>query len=386
MLVNNSISQGCWRENRSGNIEYRFRYTDEYGKRREKSITGVSVDHCLERTEEFLAKLENKKNGINLDATIPEILYKKVKNDFKKNYTGEQGYQRNLRTIETIEKNLVGQMPISEVKIHHIETYLQSLTRYSNTTISKFYSMLKLAFTIAVDKGIVQNNIMNNRAVKCPISDKIDRKIRGLTEEEQAKFIKAVNDYKQQKNRNTYRLQLLIELFSGMRMGEINALRPESINFKKGFIHVDRTISNGAACPFIKEGTKTKAGERDVPISAPLKPLLEEAISQMKDNPEGLIFYDYIKKGVITTSQVCSMYKKVCKDAGIPYYGQHALRHTFATRCIEAGVPPIVLKSWLGHTNIHVTLDTYADVFDRMNLGAISKFEDYLEELSNEDD
>ncbi len=68
-------------------------------------------------------------------------------------------------------------------------------------------------------------------------------------------------------------------------------------------------------------------------------------------------------------------------NAGIPYYGQHALRHTFATRCIETGIQPVVLKGWLGHTNIHVTLDTYADVFDRMNLGAISKFEDYMDKV-----
>ena len=75
-----------------------------------------------------------------------------------------------------------------------------------------------------------------------------------------------------------------------------------------------------------------------------LKPILEEALEQMGDNPDNLIFYDYNKGGVITTNQVCAMYKKICKDAGIPYYGQHALRHTFATRCIEAGIQPIVLK------------------------------------------
>ena len=74
------------------------------------------------------------------------------------------------------------------------------------------------------------------------------------------KFIKALSEYKPQNNHNTYRLQLLIELYSGMRMGEINALRPECINFSKGFIHVDRTISHGKASPFLKEGTKTKAG------------------------------------------------------------------------------------------------------------------------------
>ena len=382
----NRNGEGTWRETASGNIEYRFTYTDEYGNRKVKSVTGVSENHCLERAEEFLDRLRQKLEGINLDATIPELLYEKIENDFRKNYTGEQGYERNLRTIETIEKSAIGHMPIADIRVYHIERYLQSLTRYSNNTISKFYSMIKLAFAVAVDRGIVRSNLMENRSVKCPISDRPDKKVRGLTEEEQMKFIKALGEYKPQNNHNTYRLQLLIELYSGMRMGEINALRPECINFSKGFIHVDRTISHGKASPFLKEGTKTKAGERDVPISAVLKPLLEEALEQMGDNPDNLIFYDYNKGGVITTNQVCSMYKKICKDAGIPYYGQHALRHTFATRCIEAGIQPVVLKGWLGHTNIHVTLDTYADVFDRMNLGAISKFEDYMDKVLQEEE
>jgi len=42
-----------------------------------------------------------------------------------------------------------------------------------------------------------------------------------------------------------------------------------------------------------------------------------------------------------------------------------------------SGVPAVVLKNWMGHTNIHITLDTYADVFNRMNNNAMKKFEDY---------
>lgn len=59
------------------------------------------------------------------------------------------------------------------------------------------------------------------------------------------------------------------------------------------------------------------------------------------------------------------------------------MRHSFATRCIEAGVPPVVIKNWLGHKDIHITLDTYADVFDRMRFSAVSKLEEYIEALEN---
>lgn len=65
----------------------------------------------------------------------------------------------------------------------------------------------------------------------------------------------------------------------------------------------------------------------------------------------------------------------------IEHTGQHMLRHTFATRCIEAGVSPLVLKNWLGHTNIHITLDTYSDVFARMNAGSIALLDRYMESI-----
>ena len=101
----------------------------------------------------------------------------------------------------------------------------------------------------------------------------------------------------------------------------------------------------------------------------------------MKSNPEGLIFYNQRRGSIINTNQVNSYFNRVAEKAGIDITGQHSLRHTFATRCIESGVPAVVLKKWLGHTDIHVTLDTYADVFDRMNNGAIDKLDRYMEKL-----
>ncbi|MDO4207226.1 MAG: site-specific integrase [Lachnospiraceae bacterium] len=204
-----------------------------------------------------------------------------------------------------------------------------------------------------------------------------------MTEQEQVRFVKALMEHSVPVNRNSYKLQLLIELYSGMRMGEINALRPGDIDFENGFIHVSSTVSRGINYrPYIKEGTKTEAGVRDIPISGLLKPVLLQALDAMEENPEGLIFYDHNKDSLVETTQVNCFFKRICQKADIPVTGQHALRHTFATRCIEAGISPLVLKTWLGHTNIHITLDTYADVFARMNAGAVSLLEQHIEAIS----
>ena len=170
-----------------------------------------------------------------------------------------------------------------------------------------------------------------------------------------------------------------------MRMGEINALRPECISFRKGYIHVDATISRGINCKStFKAHPKTDPSIRDVPISEKAEELLRQALDEMEDNPLGLIFYDHNNDDVVATHQVNSFFKRICEKAKIPLTGQHSLRHTFATRSIEAGVPAVVLQRWLGHTNIHITLDRYTDVFERMNRTSIERYDGYIDRIKEE--
>ena len=190
--------------------------------------------------------------------------------------------------------------------------------------------------------------------------------------------LSCVKEYKTSGS-NNYKKQLMIELYTGMRMGEINALKPEDIDLANGVIHVRATISMGlGGRNFWKEHPKTDAGVRDVPINELVRPILEEALAEARNNKAGTVFYDYRKGDIISTQQVCYFFRMVCDKYDLPYYGQHSLRHTFATRCIEAGVQPVVLKTWMGHTDIHITLDTYADVFNHLNDSSQVKLEDYL--------
>ena len=378
-VIRGDKGDGTLRMKENGSFEYRFIYTDEFGNKKRKSFTGFDEDICYEKAEMFLAQVDRKIRGIEVDATIPDILRKRFKSDFDKNYVGEQGYDRNMANLRIIEKGVLGRMPIADITPGHIDVFLMQITKYSNSVIGKVYMQLRIAFAVAVEKEIIKKNIMLSRDLKCPKSNKPDKKVRAYTEEEQEILIKDLYEHKVPYGRNSYKLQIFIELFSGMRMGEINALKPENIDFEKKLIHIRATISRGIGCrPFVKEGTKTYAGMRDIPISNLLKPVLIEALENMKENPYGLIFYDHKAKSIIETTQVNNFFRRLCEKCGLEFNGQHALRHTYATRCIEAGIQPVVLKKWLGHKNIHVTLDTYADVFDRMNDNAVEQLEEYI--------
>lgn len=182
----------------------------------------------------------------------------------------------------------------------------------------------------------------------------------------------------------SYKLQFLVQLYSGLRMGEVNALTPEDIDFEHNLIHVRNTVIFLNGKSELGDTAKTYTGVRDVPICKKLMPVLQEAMEKMRDNPFHLVFYNHKADKIIGTSSASSSFTRMCKRCGIDLRGSHALRHTFATRCIEAGVPAVVLKKWLGHSDIHVTLDIYADVYDRMHHDAIRMLDEHISEMYND--
>ena len=374
-----NYGEGSFRATPEGHIQYRFRYTDMYGTRRNKYVTGMDEEHCLQRANEFLKSLRTK-----YDLTIPELLIPEAEKDYKMNYINHQGYKRRLRDIEIISNDIIGMVPVPEITTKQIDEFLMTISDYSGSKIRCCFTLLHKAFAKAESLGFIKKSIMNSPDIRCPRSSQTPRKVRSFTEEEERRFIKAVSEYKPKTN--TYRIQMLLELYCGMRMGEINALKPEDINFGKGYICVSRTVTSGLnGEAVLSETTKTDAGQRSVPINKYMIPLLEEALSEMKENPYGLIFYDSKKDVIISTKRVTGVFNTVCKRAGLKGFSQHCMRHTFATRCIEAGIEPVVLKGWLGHTDIRTTLDTYTDVFDRMELDSIKCFDEYLIDLDTEE-
>ena len=360
---------------------YQFSYIDNT-VRKLKNFTAETKEDCLIKAEEFLIEhssgIDDEKNF----TTISDLVLKKYSDDYAKNHTSEQGYARNINLVKQFEQYPISRIPIAEITYGQIEIFLQSIASYSDSVIKKLYGLVNLAFRIAKEQGLVSINPLDSKKLRRPNSDKSTKRVDGLTAEEQKHFLEALNDFKPKDHNSDYRLQLLIELYSGMRMGEINALKPEDIDLEKGIVHVKRTVSRGLEYRvFIKEGTKTYTGIRDIPVSSILRPVLEKVLREYEENPNpmGLLFYDEYKNDVIDTNQVNCYFGRVLEKAGVAHRGQHALRHTFATRCIEADVPPLVLKTWLGHRDIHITLDTYADVFENMHNSAIEKVEKYAD-------
>ena len=199
------------------------------------------------------------------------------------------------------------------------------------------------------------------KSFKRPKSKQEYVKVRGLTIDEQKKLLNVLKteDIK-------YSEQMMISMFTGMRMGEVNALEVSDVNFKTKTINVYKTVSRGTyGETTISKSPKTEAGMRKLPMNDEVAQFFKDCIG---DKTKGLIFSNNGR--IITTSQVNNHYSRALEKFEIiddTIHGKvdlHSLRHTFASRCIEGNCPPKVLQKLLGHKDISVTLNTYTDVFD----------------------
>jgi integrase len=359
--------------------EYRVYYEDFFGKKIRKSFHGASDFECKEKAAQFFRNLEKQRHGVDITLTIPQIARMKCEKDYRANFTKEQGYTRNLETIKIIERSQIGSVPIALVTPEMLEIFLDSIRGYAAGTIQKIFQKVKGAFEWAKMNSLIDVDPFSAYNIRCPKSNKKNKRINALSLEEQRKLVDYLNSYEPYEFRNDYRIQLMIEMYAGLRMGEINALRIQDIDFKRNVICVRGTVSRDKNySAFLEDETKTPAGIRDVPISEELLPYLRQAVDQYRENKYGLLFFDHVHNKLITTQQVNCFYGRVCEKLHIKNTGQHCLRHTFATRAIESGVDAVVLKQWMGHTKISITLDTYTDVFASLQNTAMTTMNDYI--------
>ncbi len=163
-------------------------------------------------------------------------------------------------------------------------------------------------------------------------------------------------------NMQTDSLLIYITLYTGLRIGEACALRWEDIDLNTRLIYVRHTLSrswvweNGVKHSFLSIGPpKTNSSFRCIPICSKLYSIIEGF--------EYRKLHGYIlsndEQNFISPRTFEYRYKAILKLAGIRYVNFHALRHTFATRCIERGVDVKSLSEILGHANVTTTLNTY---------------------------
>lgn len=250
---------------------------------------------------------------------------------------------------EGIVRNHIKPHPIARIDIVHLSTkniydFSEQLyydKRISAKTINDILVVLGLGLKNA-------NELYDTPVPKIKYLKTNPKAMRVLSFEEQYKL----ECYLFQ-NMNCYKLGVMIALYTGIRLGELCALQWEDID--EATIRINKTVQR------IKSGDKTelritlpktKSSERIIPTPGFLNTLFKQFTNS------GTVLKN--RKGKMVEPRLMQLtFENYIVECGLPKTNFHALRHTFATRCVEAGFDIKSLSEILGHSDVKTTLNRY---------------------------
>ena len=348
----------------------------EDGKAIRKSVYGKTQKEVINKLNEVKYQMNNdiyvEKNGIKLVKIMEDIREEKLASN---TISGGQ-YARLKWTINKIKNSKLGEMKIQDVTKNDIQEFLNSIKDLSDSYIKKLYEQFVQAYRRAEIKKYITYNPMYE--VIKPKSDKQTKVVEALDINVQKAFTEYLN--KVSIENEPYKNIFLIQMYMGLRIGEVLALSTENIDLKNKLLYVKRTLTKDKEFAIILGNkTKTYAGNRTLPIPDFLVPIFEEQLKYANGNLHNLIFTT--NDNYIRTSAINKELKRIFEEelkTSSKNISTHCLRHTYGTRCIEAGMTAVVLQRLMGHKDVTVTLNTYTSVFNKFKEDELEKVNNYL--------
>ncbi|MCX4357695.1 MAG: site-specific integrase [Oscillospiraceae bacterium] len=217
----------------------------------------------------------------------------------------------------------------------------------------------------ALEKAVQEGLIRTNPAVGCKLPPKKSREMKVLTPNEVIRFLTRA------KEEGYYEL-FLLELGTGMRRGEILALKWSDLNFTTGELRIERQVN-----VFNKEQVistpKTKSSIRTII----LPPSLLQILSDYKTTVDSEWIFPSPLDNTKTRhpSAVRKRMQIILERAGCKKVRFHDLRHTFSTMALESGMDIKSLSSMLGHVSSATTIDIYSHITNTMQRQAAAKID-----------
>lgn len=390
-LKGNELGEGIIQK-KTGRYEARF--VNRFGKR--VSFSGRNLKEVKKRFNEALYENDQKlnlKTSITLRQWYAEWMevykFDSVRPTTKMCYN--QVYAKHIAAA-------LGDYPLNDISQLIIKRHLNAMKRsgISFETRNKVRIMLVDMF----DKAIINEYARKNPARGITLKRDEQREVRVLSEEEQILFFDCAKG-------TFYDNLFVVAVTTGMRVGEIAALRWSDIDWNKNIIHVSRTllymtIDDDTEKTFHFGDPKTRTSVRDIPINRQCelalkkqyvqKRVVEEKAPASKRPSEEFrdLLFTTKYNTPITSQHMCDAIDKILGEVNlmrdpldeIERFSMHCFRHTFATRCFEAGIQPKTVQSYLGHASLQMTMDLYTSVLPKHSSDEMYKFADALDKLN----
>lgn len=321
------------------------------GKAVYRSIYGKTYTEVKEKL--VLCVKENKIQTGDSNDSVNDIAIRWL-NDVKK-YQKHATYIKYEYIYSNHIKQHIGKKKINDITLedctelltHEYSSGTNQCVTLSDSTMNSIRNVL----TQIIRYGTKDYSFKISDNIKC-LKKKDTKNIKIFSKGEQQKVFQALL-----KNMNCYNLGIYICMLTGIRLGEICALRRSDINLSQKTITINQTVqrvktdSSITKTELVISTPKTMNSNRIIPICDMLFSILCEY----------MVDTEYIVNGerVMEPRTYQYYFKNLLISLSIETKNFHALRHTFATNCIESGMDPKCLSEILGHSDVKTTLNKY---------------------------
>ena len=273
----------------------------------------------------------------------------------------ESTYARYFRLIETHIRPFLGKYPICKISTQLIEGFIRNQLDSGRLDGKGGLSPKTVTDILTIIKSSMEYARYNGCDIICDLRKltirKNDKEMRVLTQTEQSALVNVLLT-----DTDRYKFGVLLSLYTGIRIGELCALRWEDISLPDSRLKVRKTMQRIQNTSIIA-ATKTKVvitepksqcSMRDIPLPR----FIVEIAERFADSPNAFVLSGD-KNKYVEPRTMQNHFKAYIKESRIEDANYHALRHTFATRCIEVGFDIKTLSEILGHANVNITLNRY---------------------------
>ena len=375
------------------NGRYEARFQNRFGKR--ISISGNNLKEVKKRYNEAIYEDEkeiNIRDSIKLDNWYEKWMniykYDSIRDNTKRAYN--QVYQKHISpTLGKYNIQDITQLQIRELLKKKKKEGLGYETR----------NKIKILLVDIFNKAMIDQFVNRNPARGISVKRDEEKDVQVLSLEDQVAFFDCCKG-------TLYDNFFNVALQTGMRIGELASLRWKDIDWKNNVIHVTRTLvyqkyEDDDKKTFHFEDPKTNTSTRDIPINKQCGMFLKKQFMQKKviETKAPLVkkpdkqFQDLLfttKFNTPLNSQIIwDAIEKIVNEVNttrdyteeLEMFSCHCFRHTFATRCFEAGIKPKTVQKYLGHATLQMTMDLYTSVLQEHMSSEMDKLDDIFEKI-----
>lgn len=345
--------------NQQKNGLYSARFVDKYGNRKQKRFKKLQECRQWLADASYIDEHSNiaQANDMMTDAWFEyfiEIKKKTVRPNTVRNYT--ERYEANIKSV-------IGKMLLSDIKPLHCQKIFLNMADEGYRTSTLYQTRITLfnMLELAKENDVLRYNPCK-KSVKSDMGKPSDKK-EALTLDVQKKFLEGATG-------QSYENQFRFILQTGLRTGELVGLEWRHVDFENRVLTIEQSMEYRYKVGEWRLGApKSQSGYRTIPLTDEAIRILKaqkEKNKKIKEIPEEWKEFIFLcRKGEpVKNSTYDTALFKICDKVGIKRFSMHVLRHTFATRCIEAGMKPKTLQKLLGHSSIQITMNLYVHVTD----------------------